>query len=248
MKKLLYIYIISLSCIGFAQKRETDSLPKNIDEYIFVKPGDTLTVTLKEFALLPKQKFQSKDDIRYYLWFRRKVFKSYPYAELASSRLDSLNARLNRIDSKRNRRKYTKQIQSYIEGEFTEQIKKMTKTEGGILIKLIHRQTGLTAYDNIKSLRSGWKAFWYNTTANIFSLSLKTEYHPETINEDFLIEDILQRAFQDGTLKFQESRLDFYFPEIIIERKAKIDVEEYKLMFAKMKNKRSYKRSKKNKD
>ena len=239
LKKLLYIYIGLISMISFSQKKEElDSLPKNFDDYIFVKPGDSITIELNEFTLLPKQKFKSKDDIRYYLWLRRKVFKAYPYAKLASERLDSLNARLDRIDSKSKKRKYTRQIQKYIEGEFTEQIKKMTKTEGRILIKLIHRQTGKTAFDNIKGLRSGWKAFWYNTTANLFSLSLKEEYLPETINEDFLVEDILQRAFRDQILKSQPTKLNFDFIEVISERKAEINVDEYKILFAKMKKKK----------
>lgn len=246
MKKLLHIYIISFSFIIFSQKRETDSLPTNIDEYIFVNPGDTLTINLKGFVLLPKQKFKSRVDMRYYLWFRKKVFKAYPFAILASERLDSLNVRLGRIKSKRKRKKYTRQIQKYIEGEFTDQIKKMTTTEGKILIKLIHRQTGQTVFNNIKSLRSGWKAFWYNTTANIFKLNLKTEYHPESVNEDFLIEDILQRAFQDEQLKKQKSKLNFDFNKIIIIKKAEIDVEEYKRMFAKMKKKKDKKSERKN--
>lgn len=234
-----------ISVSSFCQKKEElDSIPPNYDDYIFVKPGDTVTVKLNEITLIPKQNFKSREDIRYYLWFRRKVFKAYPYAKLASTRLDSLNTRLSRIESERKRKKYTKQIQNYIEGEFTDQIKKMTRTEGRILIKLIHRQTGETAFDNIKELRSGWKAFWYNTTANVFKLSLKLEYHPETENEDFLIEDILQRAFQDEKLKRQDSKLTFDFTKIIAERKAQINVEEYKAMFAKMRKKRKKKKRK----
>jgi hypothetical protein len=170
------------------------------------------------------------------------VYKAYPFAKLAAERLDSLNARLDRIDSNRKRRKYTKLIQNYIEGEFTAQIKKMTTTEGRVLIKLIHRQTGKTAFDNIRGLRSGWKAFWYNTTANVFKLSLKTEYHPATINEDFLIEDILVRAFRDDKLEAQGSKLVFDFIKIIAANKAKINVEEYKLMFAKKKKKKKNKK------
>lgn len=243
LKKLLYIFIILYSITSFSQKNEVlDSLPNNLDDYIFVKPGDSITIKLKEITLLPKQKFKSRSDIRYYSWFRRKVFKAYPYAKLASKRLDSLNVRLGRIKSKSKRKKYTKQVQKYIEGEFTDQIKKMTTTEGRLLIKLIHRQTGETAFDNIKGLRSGWKAFWYNTTANLFKISLKDEYHPENVNEDYLIEDILQRAFIDDVLERQVSKLNFDFQKIISERKSKIDVEEYKLMFAKMKKTRKYKK------
>ena len=234
---------MTVSMLTFSQKRDIDSLPKYTDEYIFVKPGDSVVIQLNEIALIPKPKFNSKEDIRYYLWFRKKVYKAYPFAKLASERLDSLNARLERIDSKGKRRKYTKLVQNYIEGEFTDQIKKMTTTEGRILIKLIHRQTGKTAFNNIKGLRSGWKAFWYNTTANIFKLSLKSEYLPETVNEDFLIEDVLQRAFLDGKLQPQKSKLDFDFIEVIASKKAKINVEEYKLMFSKMKKKRKKKKS-----
>nr|AOE14163.1 conserved hypothetical protein [uncultured bacterium] len=226
---------------AFTQNRDIDSLPGNTDEYVFVKPGDSIVIHLNEIALLPKPKFSSKADIRYYLWFRKKVYKAYPFAKLASERLDSLNARIDRIDSKLKKRKYTKIVQNYIEGEFTAQIKKMTTTEGRVLIKLIHRQTGKTAFENIRGLRSGWKAFWYNTTANVFKLSLKTEYQPAIINEDFLIEDVLVRAFRDDKLEAQNSKLDFDFIKIIAANKAKINVEAYKLMFAKMKNKRKKK-------
>ena len=247
MKNIIYILLLFLSAFAFSQKQEADSLPTNtnVDDYIFVKPGDSVVIQLKEITLLPKPKFNSKKDIRYYLWFRRKVFKAYPYAQLASQRLDSLNARLQRIESKSKRKKYTKRVQQYIEGEFTDQIKKMTTTEGRILIKLIHRQTGKTAFNNIKVLRSGWKAFWYNTTANVFKLSLKTEYHPESNNEDFLIEDVLQRAFQDDKLKVQKSKLSFNFNQIIEDNKAEVNVEVYKKMFAKIRKKKNRKLKKK---
>lgn len=245
MKKLLYIYIVLNSLMTFSQKREQDSLPKSLDDYILIKTGDTLLIELEEFALLPKHKFKSQEDARYYYWFRRKVFKAYPFATLASKRLDSLSDRLDRIQSKSKKRKYTRLVQKYLEGEFSDQLKKMTTTEGRILIKLIHRQTGKTTFDNIKSLRSGWKAFWYNTTANLFKLSLKEEYQPQSENEDYLIEDILQRAFMDGNLKEQQTKLNFDFPKIATERKGRIDVEVYKKMFAKQraKNKKKTKTS-----
>ena len=197
-----------------------------------------LTIEFDEISIFPKQKFKSTEDIRYYLWFKSKVFKAYPYARLASQRLDTLNNRLERIKSNSKKRKYVKLIQEYMEGEFTDQLKKMTKTEGRILIKLIHRQTGKTTFENIKEFRSGWKAFWYNTTASLFKLSLKEEYHPESVNEDFLIEDILQRAFQNDYLQYQPSKLKFDFAKIIADKKAEINVEEYKRMFAKMKKKK----------
>ena len=235
LKKLILIGFLVVFSSLEAQKK--DDPPLNLEDYILIKDGDTLMIKLDEVTVFPKLKFKSSIDARYYYWFQQKVFKAYPYAMLASQRLDSLNVRIERMKNKRQKRKYVRQAQKYLEGEFTDQLKKMTRTEGRILIKLIHRQTGKTAFKNIQELRSGWKAFWYNTTANLFKLSLKTEYHPELVNEDYLIEDVLQRAFIDLRLTKQESKLDFDFPKIAAEKKGNIDVEEYKKMFEKQKKK-----------
>ena len=133
----------------------------------------------------------------------------YPYAKLASDRLVELNSRLGELQSKRKRRRYTREVQKFIEQEFSEELKKLTRTEGQILVKLIYRQTGITAFDLVKELRNGWRAFWYNTTASFFDISLKEEYHPDLVHEDYLIEDILQRAFAARHLERQEAKIDY---------------------------------------
>jgi hypothetical protein len=223
---------------SFGQKK--DSIPL-LEKYILIKRGDTLTIDLDEVKLLPKTTFKEKRDVNYYYWLHKKVFKAYPYAILAAQRLDTLNNRLERIKSKRKKKKYVKIAQKYLEGEFSDQIKKLTRTEGRILIKLIHRQTGKTTFNQIKNLRSGWKAFWYNTTANLFSLSLKTEYQPLLINEDYLIEDILQRAFIEERLIEKASKFKIDLDKMYASNKGYINVEEYKKMFSNKKSKSSKK-------
>ncbi|OIQ38606.1 MAG: hypothetical protein BM563_06105 [Bacteroidetes bacterium MedPE-SWsnd-G1] len=194
-------------------------------DYIIFE-GDTVVIELDEVAVLNKVKFQNDYDKRYYYWFRKKTIKAYPFAKLAAERLTTLNERLDNIDSKRKKKLYTKRVQKYMEEEFTEQLKKLTRTEGRILIKLIHRQTGVTTFDLIKEIRSGWKAFWYHKTASLFKLSLKLEYNPELIDEDFMIEDILQRAFVNGTLEKQASKLDFDYMNIAAKRGNLIHVQK----------------------
>ncbi len=207
MKKL-YLIIVCFSSLSYAQQIPLDSLQQ---DYIIFE-GDTIlrtSIELDEVFIFQRLKFNSKKErLRYYI-LRRKVLKVYPYAKLASERLTILNERLENIPTKREKKKYTKMVQKYIEEEFTEKLKKMTKTEGQILVKLIHRQTGNTAFSLIKNLRSGWKAFWYQTTAKTFKISLKKEYHPKNIHEDYLIEDILQRAFAVNKLEKQKSVLKF---------------------------------------
>ena len=233
MKKMVVIYVLLIAVTMHAQRK--DETPNFGEDYYAIAGADSLMIHLNEVTILPKQKFSSKIDIRYYLWFKRKVYRAYPYAILASKRLDSLNARLDRISSSAKKKKYIKTVQSYLEKELTGRLKKLTRTEGRILLKLIHRQTGKTAFDNIKELRSGWKAFWYNTTANLFKLSLKLAYEPESENEDYLIEDVIQRAYVNETLVYQEPKLKKDYRKIISEKEGIIDVDVYKKMFAKRK-------------
>ena len=172
----------------------------------YIIEGDTIAreiIDLDEVILLDKIQFKTENDRRRYLILRRKTRKVYPYAKLAAERLTVMNERLNTLDKNSDRRKYTKRVQKYVEGEFSETLKNLTHTEGQILIKLIYRQTGQTAFDLIRELRTGWRAFWYNATANLFEISLKEEYKPYDVKEDYLIEDILERSFQEGVLERQ---------------------------------------------
>jgi len=208
---IIIVYLLSCN-VNSQEITSHDSIPL-VEQYIIFE-GDTLLIELDEVLVLKKLKFKSNYDRKYYYWFRKKTLKAYPYAKLAADRLFVLNERLEKIKSKRRKKKYIKRIQKYMEGEFTDQLKKLTRTEGRILIKLMHRQTGNTAFDVVKDLRSGWKAFWYNTTAKLFKLSLKDKYDPENNKEDYLIEDILQRAFVDGVLEEQPSKLHFDYIEL----------------------------------
>lgn len=183
-------------------------------DYIIVK-GDSIprtSIDLDEVMLLHKLKFDNREERIRYLILRRKTIKVYPYAKMAADRLDSLTKHLATLTKKRDQKRYTKKIQKYIEGEFSEKLKKMSRTEGQILVKLIHRQTGRTAFDLVKELRNGWRAFWYNTTASMFDISLKREFDPVNEKEDYLIEDVLQRNFRSGRLERQKSAIlfDFY--------------------------------------
>lgn len=213
MRKILVIFMFCIPFLGFTQTPEQDQDTTEVT-YLIIK-GDSVprtVIDLDEVMLLQKLKFDSRKDRIRYLILRRKTIKVYPYAKLAADRLDSLNKRLATLTRKRDKKKYTKMIQKYIEGEFSDRLKKLTRTEGQILVKLIYRQTGVTTFDLVKELRSGWRAFWYNTTASMFNISLKEKFDPWNNKEDFLIEDILQRNFQNGILDRQKSAIhyDYY--------------------------------------
>jgi len=205
--KLLLVTVL-ISQLSIAQNSDTlvEQKSDSTDTFYYLIAGDTIPreyIDLDEVILLNKLEFNSKEDRKRYLILRRKTRKVYPYAKMAAERLTTMTERLKTIQKKSDKKRYTKRIQKYIEEEFSEKLKKFTRTEGQILSKLIHRQTGRTSFELVKELRTGWRAFWYNTTANLFDISLKDEYNPFVNKEDYLIEDILERSFQSNILERQ---------------------------------------------
>lgn len=174
---------------------------------------DVPAIDLEEVLVLTPFRYKSRDERRQYLILRRKTRKVWPYAVMASNRLNTLYERLDKIETKHGKRKYTQMVQDYIEEEFTEELKKLTKTEGQILVKLMYRQTGKTTFQTVKELKSGWRAFWYNTTASFFNISLKKMFDPLQEKEDYYIEYILRRSFQEGLLEPQAAAIPINFIE-----------------------------------
>ena len=207
MYRVVFAVLFLYSTIAVSQIVESDTLV----DYIKIK-GDSIvrnSIDLDKVVLLPKLKYKNSDQIRQYLILKRKTLKVYSYAVLASDRLTTLNQRLSKIKRRRDKKNYTKKIQKFILNEFYDELRKFTQTEGQILIKLIHRQTGTTAYKLIKEIRNGWSAFWYNNTARVFNMSLKREFDPYLVEEDYLIEDIIQRSLRDKKLEYQNSHIKY---------------------------------------
>ena len=200
MKKLVLLVALAVASSLYGQQEQP----------IYIIEGDTLAnpyVDLGEVIVLPSLKFDSYNDYLTYYRLRKRTLKVYPYAKMASERLVVLNDRLYKIKRKRAKKRYTKRVERYLEGEFKDELKRLTRSEGRILVKLIHRETGQTTHGLIKKLRSGWRAFVYQTTAKLFDIDLKTTYNPTDDEEDALIEGILLRAFADGTLHQPQEKI-----------------------------------------
>ena len=200
-----------------AQTSLKDSL--NVD-------GDSVFIgyDLSPVYILPRLYFSKASDWYAYNVIRRKVLKVYPFAQLAGEKLEILDERLSKMKG-RKKRLYKKGIERYIREVIEPQLKELTVTEGRILVKLIHRQTGMTVYDFLKKYKSGLSAFWWQRMAKLYKIDLKSRFEPETIKEDFWIEDILQRAFKDGLIEEQPAKIYIPYQELYskwMEKRPKI--------------------------
>ena len=193
-KHLIYSILLLFSSILFAQVKDSVLVdPTEANDSIISK-----TILLEEVVIF-RQKLDPEAK-KQFLILQNRVYKVYPFAKTASERLTVLNRNLDKLENAKDKRKYFKIVEEYINNEFKEKLKKLSRKQGQILIKLIHRQTGTTTYDLIKNYKSGWKAFWSNSAASLFDLNLKQKYQPLTVNEDYLIETILYRAFSNQRL------------------------------------------------
>ena len=189
MRFLCYFLIFFLQLVTVFSQDENSTYFKIEGDSVFKKEID-----LKEVVIYKPVVFADNQERLNYFVLKRKVLKVYPYAKMASERLAKLNDRLNKIKSKRKKKKYTKMLEKFLQEELTAELRKLTRTEGQILVKLIYRETGITAFSLVRELRNGFRAFTYNTIAKVFKISLKEEYDPLNVREDLFIEDILRNS------------------------------------------------------
>lgn len=202
MRKLFFFTFILFLTVKVTAQVSTDSIAK---KEFSEEENDTVVKDpiLLEEVVVYRSKL-SPEEKKQFLLLQNRVYKVYPYAKTAADRLTALNKNMDKMKTNKEKKKYFKLVENYMEGEFTDQLKKLSRKQGQILVKLIHRQTGFTTFELIKDYKSGWKAFWSNNTAKLFDINLKAKYEPYEVNEDFLIESILDRAFNRGRLPRQK--------------------------------------------
>ena len=188
MRLFFFLIIFIAICQNVSSQEENNST-------YFKVEGDSIykkEIDLNEVVIYNPVEFVNNKEMLDYFVLKRKVSKVYPYAKMASERLKKLNSRLDKITSKRKKKKYTRMLEKFLQNELSAELRRLTRTEGQILVKLIYRETGLTAFSLVRELRSGFKAFTYNTIAKVFKISLKEKYDPLNVREDQFIEDILR--------------------------------------------------------
>ena len=91
----------------------------------------------------------------------------------------------------KSREAHLKQVEKDLKREMTPKMKNLTLRQGKILIKLIHRQCGMTGYELVKTFLGGFKAWTWQIFARVTGANLKSPYDPLHNPEDATIERII---------------------------------------------------------
>ncbi|MBS4014721.1 MAG: DUF4294 domain-containing protein [Bacteroidetes bacterium] len=152
--------------------------------------GDTLLLSeLQEVVILAPREFKSRLDQVRYNRLMRNVKKVYPYAKLAGEKFREYNELLINETSERKKSALMKQAEEELRESFEAELKKLTITQGIILVKLIDRETQNTTYEILKEFRGVFSAVFWQGLGRLFGYNLKTKYDPK--GEDKLIEEII---------------------------------------------------------
>lgn len=193
MKRFIYILFISIFPLYiFAQEKDS------VVVYARVVDGDTLPIIpLKEVYIFSYKVVKNKRQAKRYSKLVRNVKKVYPYAKLAGLKYREYEEILINTPDKKERKKIMKKAEDELKEEYGEDLKKLTFSQGKILIKLISRETGNSSYEMVQDFRGRFVAFWWQAFAKIFGYNLKTDYDPE--GEDQEIEWIV-RMIENGQI------------------------------------------------
>ena len=127
------------------------------------------------------------------------VRKVYPYAKLASDKLQEYDTILAHAANDAERRRLMKEAEQEITDRYTEELEHLTFTQGAILIRLIDRETGNTSYQLVQELRGKVRAFFYQGFARLWGYNLKTEFDPKNNTEDEQI-DVIATLLDRGQI------------------------------------------------
>ena len=190
-RKLIFIFLFTLiGCAVFSQ-----NLPKNtsINGYmvpVCVYQGDTIpSLRMPVLYVFNKLNFKNERQRKAYNRLVRNVKKTLPIAKEVNRAIIETYEYLQTLPDEKAREKHLKLVEKSIKEQYTPVMKKLTFSQGKLLIKLINRETDSSSYELVKAFLGSFKAGFYQAFAALFGASLKKEYHPE--DEDALTERII---------------------------------------------------------
>ena len=206
MMKKAFIVTLSLLLSGilYAQEETDELLPEEpagyklkLQVYRYAKPeienGDTVwCYLLPELWVYPPLKFKSEKERRAYNRLVYNVKKVLPIAQQVNGLIEETYETLEMLPTQKEKNAHISAVERDIKETYTPQMKKLTYSQGKLLIKLVDRECNQSSYEIVQAFFGPTKATFYQIFAWTFRASLKKEYHPD--DEDKLIERVVRQV------------------------------------------------------
>lgn len=185
----LLVLLLLISIEGKTQTIKTNILPEGYQK-AQIQNGDTIAVVnLREVFVYPPVKFKNKRERNRYNKLVRDVKRTLPYAKIVYETLIETYEYMETLPDDKARQAHLKRMEKELFAEYKPQLKKLSFSQGKLLIKLIDRECNQSSYNLLKAYLGTFRAGFWNFFAGMFGASLKTEYDPD--GKDALTERIV---------------------------------------------------------
>ena len=169
---ILLLFIIAECNNLYAQRQEKHSP--------YAENGDSLMlVVLPDIPVFPANVFKNEKQIVQYNKLVRDVKKTLPYAKMIYSTLIETCEYIERLPDSKTREKHIKRMENELFEHYKPILRKMTLTQGKLLIRLVDRECNQTSYELTKAFLGTFRAGFWNLFAGMFGASLKSNWEPD---------------------------------------------------------------------
>ena len=175
------IVVMFLLCVtaGQAQKLKINTLPEGVQR-AYLDGKDTVpVVNLQEVFIFPQMRFKNNREQQKYNKLVRDVKRTLPYAKMVYETLIETYEYMETLPNDKARQEHLKRMEKDLFKEYKPELKKLTFSQGKLLIKLIDRECNQSSYNLLKAYLGGFRAGFWNLFAGMFGASLKSEYDPK---------------------------------------------------------------------
>ncbi|ANU64865.2 hypothetical protein A4V02_11980 [Muribaculum intestinale] len=160
--------------------------------YHFVsEEGDTaIMVVLNNITYFPPLKFKNKKQEQFYWRTVRDVKRTLPYAKMIAETILETYEYMETLPSQEERQRHLQQMEKEVFNQYKPQLKKFTKSQGKMLVKLITRETNQSSYSILKAFLGTFRAGFWQTFGRFFGVNLKSDFRPDKNEEDAIIERV----------------------------------------------------------
>ncbi|HOI25848.1 MAG TPA: DUF4294 domain-containing protein [Paludibacteraceae bacterium] len=192
MAKIIKYIIVCFSLIFVSLQIKAQDVMVTVDNVVsaYIEDGDTIPqLLLPPVYVFPILHFKSKQQEKFYWRTVRDVKRTLPYAKAIGRTLAEINAELEKIPDEKGKKAYMKSKEDDLIGKYEPQLKKLTLSQGKMLIRLVDRECEQTSYELIKQYRGGFRAFFWQGFARLLGADLKANYDKD--DEDKIVERVI---------------------------------------------------------
>lgn len=158
--------------------------------YTDIDGEEVKMLVLNEVTVFPPLKFKNKKQEEFYWRTVRDVKKTLPYAKLISETLVETYEYIETIPDEKLREDHLKRMEGAIFEQYKPVLKKFTKGQAQMLLKLIRRETDQSSYNILKAFLGSFRANFWQVFGRFFGVNLKSDFRPEKDEKDAIIERV----------------------------------------------------------